>query len=300
MLDPVSLMAFISIASASFIVLSRVLPQLQLFSARRQSQYLPLMTTSRTPRVPLMGLLTTVGKILPFGRPKTDAKSNQAIYTGSRIGWTEFAGLKFLTAMGGCFIGMVILKEIGKFSPVWIIVAGVAGYAFPNLWLKSKIASRQRAIVRLLPEVIDLLALSIGAGLDFLMALNKVVNLKRFKKEPLIEELSVTLQEIKFGKRRAEALKTMAKRLELPEMSSFVRTVVQADRMGTPIAEVLAIHSEDVRMDRMIKAERMALKAPIKILFPLVLFIMPCVAIIVGAPIFIGFMQQNPFGKMGQ
>ena len=90
-----------------------------------------------------------------------------------------------------------------------------------------------------------------------------------------------------------------AVRLTVPEVeiSSFVRTVVQADRMGTPIGEVLAVHAEDVRMDRMNKAERVALKAPIKILFPLIFFMMLCVAIVVGAPIFLQFMQQTPFGK---
>jgi tight adherence protein C len=89
----------------------------------------------------------------------------------------------------------------------------------------------------------------------------------------------------------------MAKRVNLPEMNSFVRTVVQAERMGTPIAEALAIHSDDVRFDRVQRAERAALKAPLKILIPLIFCIMPTVAIIVGAPIFLQFARQNPFAQ---
>ena len=107
----------------------------------------------------------------------------------------------------------------------------------------------------------------------------------------------MALQEIKLGKRRAEALRALSKRLNIPELASFLRTVVQADRMGTPIAEALARHSEDLRSQRFMRAERAALQAPIKILGPLIFCIMPCVAIIVGAPIFLQFMRQSPFGQ---
>ena len=85
------------------------------------------------------------------------------------------------------------------------------------------------------------------------------------------------LQDIKLGRLRAEALKALAQRIETPELSSFVRTMVQADRMGTPIADALAVHAEDIRLQRYLRAERAALKAPIKILIPLILFILPCV-----------------------
>ena len=181
--------------------------------------------------------------------------------------------------------------------PAGLALAAAVGFVAPDVWLRARRARKQQAILRLLPEVTDLLALCIGAGLDFHGALNKVLSTKRFQGEPLIEELTTTVQEMQLGKRRGEALRTMARRLNLPEMSSFVRTIVQADRMGTPIGQVLGIHSEDVRRQRMLRAERMALKAPIKVLLPLIFCIMPCVAIIVGAPIFLQFMQQNPFGK---
>ena len=249
-------------------------------------------------RMPLSGFFSFFGKFVSRSKQGEDASpATRMIYTGSRVSKVEFAGIKMLSALAAAFVGMVLLNEVGMGSPVLLVVAGAMGYCLPIFWLKSRIAGRQKAIIRLLPEAIDLLSLCVGAGLDFLMALNKVISVKRFQKEPLIEELSVALQEIKFGKRRAEALKNMSKRLNLAELSSFVRTVVQADRMGTPIGEVLAVHAQDVRAERIIKAEQMALKAPIKILFPLIFFIMPCVAIIVGAPIFIEFMNQSPFGK---
>ena len=288
---------FLSLACIALALMPKA--SLSMPSFGGSSSVRPLIESSRGQRrMPLSGLFSFFGKFLSRAKAGDETSSvARMIYTGSRVSKVEFAGIKMLCGLAGAFAGMVLLKELGMANPMLALIAGVVAYSIPAFWLKSRIGNRQKAIVRLLPEIIDLLALCIGAGLDFLMALNKVISLKRFQKEPLIEELAVALQEIKFGKRRAEALKSMAKRLNLPELSSFVRTVVQADRMGTPIGEVLAVHSQDVRAERLIKAERIALKAPIKILFPLIFFIMPCVGIIVGAPIFIQFMNQSPFGK---
>lgn len=241
-------------------------------------------------------LLSWFGRWMPRG--KGSGVSQELAYTGVPLTTQQLAGLKILSAVVSAFISVTIAREFDQLNSfVVAVLAGAFGFILPNLWLKARIQKRQRRIVRLLPEVIDLLALCIGAGLDFLGALNKVVMLKSFKHEPLVQELSVVLQEIKLGKRRFEALKAASKRVNVTEFSSFVRTLVQADRMGTPIAEVLSIHSEDVRFQRFTRAERAALKAPIKILMPLIFFIMPCVALIVGAPIFLQFAHQNVFGK---
>ncbi len=248
-------------------------------------------------RLVLSHLLSRLGNLIPHPPALRDGLKERRVETGVNLTKEQLAGIQLLSAAGCAFIVFIVAREVGEVQPLWVGLAGAFGFILPRLWLKSRVQRRQRAIIRLLPEVIDLLSLSIGAGLDFLGALNKVVFLKTFKKEPLIEELSVVLQEIKLGKRRFEALKALAKRVNVSEVSSFVRTLVQADRMGTPIGEVLTIHSEDIRFERFMRAERAALKAPIKILIPLIFFIMPCVAIVVGAPIFLQFMTQNLFGK---
>ena len=246
---------------------------------------------------PLLDMASAVGSAMRTSQPGAGPEATDPIYAGSRVTIGMFRGLKVLSAAGGCALAAIVGAEVGGVPPMMWPVAGVIGFVLPDMWLRSKKGARQRAILRQLPEIVDLLGLCLGAGLDFLVALNKVVSLRQAQKEPLIEELALTLQEIKLGKRRVDALKAMSKRLKLAEISSFVRTVVQADRMGTPITEVLAVHAEDVRMQRMERAERAALKAPMKILVPLIFFIMPCVAIIVGAPVFIQFMRQSPFGK---
>jgi len=241
--------------------------------------------------------IALLGKFVPSAIIRREALRNQLAYVRSDLTIEEFVGLQVLSVLACSFGCLVILVEFVKLSPLVVLLAGAVGFVIPTLWMRARVQRRHRAIIRLLPEVIDLLSLCVGAGLDFLAALNKVALLKMFKHEPLIQELLVTLQEIRLGKRRFDAFKAMAKRVSLPELSSFVRTIVQADRMGTPIEEVLVVHSEDFRLQRFTRAERVALRAPIKILVPLIFCIMPCVGIIVGAPIFIQFMQQNPFTK---
>jgi tight adherence protein C len=123
------------------------------------------------------------------------------------------------------------------------------------------------------------------------MAIKWVIN--KAHPNPLIEELAVVLEEIKWGKPRTEALRDMSRRLNVPEVNSFVRTIVHAERMGTPVAEAFAVLSEDMRLQRFRIGERFALKAPIKILFPLIFFILPVIGIIIIGPVFLQFVGSK-------
>ncbi|MBL7084759.1 MAG: type II secretion system F family protein [Candidatus Omnitrophica bacterium] len=211
---------------------------------------------------------------------------------GLGIDVDEYLALKELSivfALVACVLFFGITVE-----PLYLPVAVVVGYFLPNLWVKRKIEARHKAIVKTLPDVVDLLNLAVGAGLDFMMALDKVV--QRAQSSPFIEELSQVYQEVKVGKSRADALRAMAYRIHLPDISSFVRTLINAERMGTPIGDVLRVQSEETRRWRFQRAERQALKAPIKLLLPLVFFILPVVMIIVGGPIILQFIAQGiPF-----
>ncbi|MDO8661652.1 MAG: type II secretion system F family protein [Candidatus Omnitrophota bacterium] len=181
---------------------------------------------------------------------------------------------------------------LGKVDPIYILVALVIGYIAPEFYLRQRIAKRKYQIVRRLPETVDLLGLCIEAGLDFSSAVRWVID--KTPPTPINEEFSLVLEEIKWGKPRIQALKDMSSRLDIPEVSSFVQTIIQAERMGSPVAEVFTILSEDVRLQRFHRGERIALQAPIKILLPLIFFIMPVIGIIIGGPIFLQFTM----GKM--
>ncbi len=179
--------------------------------------------------------------------------------------------------------------------PFWLMMSFASGYMIPEFWLKGKIKKVKNAIIKDLPDAIDLLALCVNAGLDFMLALKWVVD-----KSPasiVVEEFNTMLQEINIGKTRREAIKDLAKRYDLPDLSTFARTLIQADKMGTSVTDALNILSEDMRLSRFRRGEQIALKAPMKMLIPLLLFIFPVVGIIVAGPIFIDFVENNPFAN---
>ena len=177
---------------------------------------------------------------------------------------------------------------------IWILVgAGLFGLLLPDVMLNSRVRKRKFLIGRILPETIDLLGLCVGAGLDFMAAVRWVVD--KVATNPMIEELTLVLKEINVGKPRVEALRDMAKRVDIPDVTSFVRILVQADRMGTPVEETFRILSEDTRMRRFRRGERQAMKAPLKMLVPLIFCILPVILIIVAGPILIRFIRQGVF-----
>jgi len=172
----------------------------------------------------------------------------------------------------------------------------VFGYMGPEFWLKGKIKRVKGVLVKELPDAIDLLGLCVNAGLDFMLSLKWVVE----KSQPsvMIEELNTVLQEINVGKTRRDAIKDLALRYDLPDLSTFSRTLIQADKMGTSVTEALNILSEDMRMARFRRGEQLALKAPMKMLVPLLIFIFPVVGILIAGPIMLDFMENNPFQGM--
>ena len=175
----------------------------------------------------------------------------------------------------------------------WLALSFAGGYWIPEIWLKSRIKKIKGIIVKELPDAIDLLGLCVNAGLDFMLALKWVV--EKSPPSVMIEELNMLLQEINVGKTRREAIKSLAKRYELPDLSTFSRTLIQADKMGTSVTEALNILSEDMRLARYRRGEQLALKAPLKMLVPLLVFIFPVVGILVAGPIMLDFIENNPF-----
>jgi tight adherence protein C len=179
-----------------------------------------------------------------------------------------------------------------------ILVCIGGGYFLPRFWLSTKTSKIKQEITKVLPDTIDLLTLCVNAGLDFMLALKWVVE----KSQPniLIEELKNLMQEISIGRSRRAALLTLAQKYRIPDVSSFTRSLIQADRMGTSVSQALEILSEDMRRQRFNRGEQQALKAPIKLLLPLLAFIFPVVGIIIAGPILLQFMgSKSIFGALG-
>jgi tight adherence protein C len=180
----------------------------------------------------------------------------------------------------------------------WALISIMAGYMFPEWWLKGKVKGVKNVILKELPDAVDLLGLCVNAGLDFMLALKWVV--EKSPPSVMVNEMNTLLQEINVGKTRREALKSLSEKYNLPDLSTFSRTLIQADKMGTSVAEALNILSEDMREARYRRGEQMAMKAPMKLLVPLLFFIFPVVGILVAGPIFIQFMNDNPLSKLGR
>ena len=242
----------------------------------------------------ILSPLAPISKIILKLFKAEDALRNKIDLIKWKVTPAEFFAGKQLLAIIIPFI-LYFVFEIDKVW--WLIGAGLFGFIFPNIILNSRVRKRKYAIVRVLPETVDLLGLCVGAGLDFMAALRWVID--KVKINPLIEELLLVLKEINVGKPRIEALKDMSKRLSIPDITSFVRTLVQADRMGTPVEEAFKILSEDTRLRRFHRGERQAMKAPLKMLIPLIFCILPVILIIVAGPIMIKFIRGELFGGIG-
>jgi tight adherence protein C len=190
------------------------------------------------------------------------------------------------------------LLNAGGFIDVgfyYILGSGVLGWFYPDFWIKGHIQDRQKKILRALPFIVDLLTLSTEAGLDFIGSIGKVV--EKASPSPLIDELSQLLKEIKVGSSRQEALREMALRVDMTEVNSFVAILISADQMGASIGKVLRQQSEQIRSERMLRAERAGAAAAQKVLLPLVLFILPAVILMVMGPFLLGFLYPSGPGQ---
>jgi tight adherence protein C len=166
-------------------------------------------------------------------------------------------------------------------SFVLILVGLYLGYAIPEFWLGGRVKGRQKEILLQIPDALDLLTISVRAGLGFDGALGKVVEKL---KGPLTEEFRRALAEIRVGKPRRDALRDIVPRTEVAALTNFIGAIIQAEQLGVSISKVLQVQSEQLRIERRQRAEEMAAKAPIKMLFPLVGCIFPSLFIVILGP----------------
>jgi tight adherence protein C len=250
-------------------------------------------TVSRRLLAPGVHRLTRIGTRLP-GAASPDVLRKRIAAAGleGRITPQTFLALKSgLT--GGTFLFGLILAFIGMVPAIAGIAIGFAGGAIcfiaPDYYLGMKTRRRREDINISLPDILDLLTVSVEAGLGFDSAVAKI---SEKMKGPLVDELKVFLREMQLGESRAGALKSLSDRLELPSMVSFTRSIIQADQLGISLARVLRVQAHDLRNKRQMAAEEKAMKAPIKMLFPTVLFIFPAMFIVILGPAMMTLMKQ--------
>lgn len=217
----------------------------------------------------------------------------QVLMAGSYLGLLaeELVALSMISAAGGLVAG-ALANFVVKIGPVFVIAVGVFGGLAPFLTVSSTAGERSKAIGRRLPSAIDLLALSMSAGLDFPGAIRQVVDKSGTPNDPLIEELTLILQSLQLGRTRRQALEELAERSPIDAVCEFVNSVVQAELRGNPLAEVLRIQAEVSRQRRTVLAEEAAAKASVSMIIPLVL-VFVAILILIAGPMVIRLSQNG-------
>ncbi|MBA2632402.1 MAG: type II secretion system F family protein [Chloroflexi bacterium] len=220
---------------------------------------------------------------------RIDAKLERAGYPGGLRG-ADWVGVKLLSLIGFAILFLLlILLVTGSLvlGLLFAVVGAAVGYIAPEFWLGRRMKARSYSMILQLPDALDLLTISVEAGLGFDAALAKVVE----KMEgPLIDEYRQALAEVRMGRSRREALRDVATRADAQPVSNFIGAIVQAEQLGVPIAKVLAIQSNQLRIERRQRAEEAAAKAPVKMLFPMVGCIFPTIFIVILGPAIIKVM----------
>lgn len=272
----------------------------QLFFIRESQQFIQerfipdeIDQKSRQPFAlkPILKPIAPINELLGSQKLRSHLK-HQLFIAGSPLNVNEYLLFRelcivFFPLIAGVIVGWDRLIA----NPIFIAIPCLFGLVLPESWLKTRVAKRKKDVLRALPNIIDLLILAVDAGLDFMIAVRRVI--QRSKAGPMVDELFQLWQEVQMGRVRRDALKNMAKRWNIPEINSFVRTLVQAERMGTPMGEALRTLSDEIRLRQFQRGEQQALKAPIKMLFPLLFCILPVVLILVGGPVILQFFQSG-------
>jgi tight adherence protein C len=210
---------------------------------------------------------------------------------GRKVSPTTFLAAKAILAGGGVAFGLLVAAAgQGTSGRGLLTMFGLAfmGFFVPDTVVTFKARARRERIQAELPDSLDLLAVSVEAGMGFDGAISKLTEHMR---GPLAEEFGLTLGEMRIGESRQEALKKMAERVATPEMASFTRAVIQADQLGISLGRILRLQAGDARNRRQMAAEERAMKAPIKMLFPTVLFIFPAMFIVILGPAFLNLSK---------
>jgi tight adherence protein C len=244
-----------------------------------------ILSRALTPLAPLVSWLAALTERLLPDRQVERARANLAVagLPASRH-LAQFLAAKGGLAIAGALAGWLYQAQLGApvaMSALYALTLGLLGFYLPGIWLGRRMAWRRLQVVKALPDALDLLSISVSAGLGFDAAMLEVVQRWR---NPLTEELAAVLRDMRLGTSRREALRAFAARSGVDDVNNFVAAVIQAEELGSPMKDVLRIQADQMRMRRRHRAEEQARKAVIKMLFPMVFFIFPAMFVVIIGP----------------
>jgi tight adherence protein C len=255
--------------------------------ARPEGREQPIQNTVMRIALPIARMLAPLHKNAA-DTPRGRDLNRMLVRAGRPFGLTvpEYLCLRYVAVAAGAAFGWLIsVGFTGVADPLYVIGGMVLFAMLPGSRLKGAVEARRVRIFRDMPYVLDLLVLSTEAGLDFSSAMATVVD--KGPSGPLVDEFRIAQQQVTLGTSRADSLRAMAERIDLPELTSFILALIQAEQLGASVGKVLRIMSEQMRIKRFTIAEEMAGKVPVKLMAPLFLCIFPASFLVLGVPIYL-------------
>lgn len=205
----------------------------------------------------------------------------------------QFCGLRLVGMILVPVVVVICMLALDNFNGWYIFGGIVLGYFFPVIWLSDTRKKRRIEVIKTLPIYLDFITMSVEAGLNLQGALAQAM--EKAPSGPLRNEFAIVLRDLRSGLSRSEAMRRMAGRLDITEITSFVSAIIQAERMGSSLATVMRVQSEQRRSERFLRVEKIAMEAPVKLVAPLIIFIFPVTFIILGFPIAMKFLNEGLF-----
>lgn len=231
-----------------------------------------------------------IGEMVPVD---TLEKFNKSL---KRSGWIylmtpeQYVGLRIASALAWVLIVLLLMLLLNDVNWLYLVAGGVLGFYLPSIKLHDRKKNREKAIVRAIPVYLDYLTMAVQAGMNLSGAMQQAVD--KGPEGPLKVEFSKVIRDIRAGMSRTDAIRTMATRLDIREVNAFSTAIIQAERTGASIGSTLKIQADQRRVERFQRAEKLAMEAPVKLIFPLVAFIFPITFMILGFPIAMKFLYD--------
>ena len=276
---------FLVIASAGMLLFYRQSMVKRISTVVAQTERASFSQTLRSTGTSIGSMVKQFERVVPKSQAETSAVQQRLIRAGYRkdSAISFFYGAKVVIPLTLCLIAF--LTGAANASPIFVYVAcGGVGYLAPDFWLGRKIKTRMTAIRLALPDVLDMLVICVEAGLGLDQATARASQELASAHPQLCDELSIVVLEQSAGRARSEAWKHLAERTDVGSVRSLVSTLIQAEQFGTSVAKTLRTHSDTLRTQRIQQVEELAAKTTIKLIFPLVLFIFPCLFLVTLGP----------------
>ncbi|HSH98543.1 MAG: type II secretion system F family protein [Methylophilaceae bacterium] len=232
-----------------------------------------------------------VGRLIPAAALEKSSQKLQLTGISFLMGAEQFFALRFLSMLISVGAASFALNALDKQSPMTLIIAVIFGFFYPVIWLNDVRKRRVIEVQKTLPTYLDYITMAVEAGLNMTGAINQAM--EKGPVGPLKHEFYLVVRDLRSGLPRADALRRMEARMQMSEITSFVGTSIQAEKMGARLGTALKAQAEQRRTERFQRAEKQAMEAPVKLIFPLLVFIFPLTFLILGFPIAMKFMSSG-------